>query len=80
MPYSVEFHPKILKKRYVDSLQLFKEKLKLASKTFNTFSQKDVLFIVFGLLEYFFNFSIVVLRRKSYRRSAENQGHFLNFC
>ena len=29
-----------------------------------TFSQKNVLFNVFGFLEYFFNFSIVVLRTK----------------
>ena len=29
-----------------------------------TFSQKNALFNVFGFLEYFFNFSIVVLRTK----------------
>ena len=33
-------------------------------RIFNTFSQKDVLFTVFGFLEYFFNFSIVVLLTK----------------
>ena len=33
---------------------------------FNTFSQKDVLFTVFGFLEYF-NCSIVVLHAKSNR-------------
>ena len=33
-------------------------------RIFNTFSQKDVLFTVFGFLEYFFNFPIVVLPTK----------------
>ena len=46
----------------------------------STFRQKDVLFTVFGFLEYiFFNFSMVVFRTKSNRCLLKTMAIFLNF-
>ena len=45
----------------------------------NAFSHKDVLFTVFGFLNVFFNFSIVVLRTTSNRFLQKTMAIFLNF-
>ena len=43
------------------------------------FSQKDVRFTVFGFLEYFLNFSVIVLRTKSNLCLLKTMVIFLNF-
>ena len=48
-------------------------------RSFNRFSQKDVLFTEFRFLEYFFNFSIVVLCTKSNCCLLKTMAIFLNF-